>query len=68
MPVLEGITSSSLIIVVKKYLGTYLGGKIVPNSLSYTHSSLIVCGNVFVVFLLYRCRFVTMSSGMKYNK
>ena len=65
---MAGITCSYLISGVHTYLINCLGDKSVPNSLRSPPSSLLVCGNVFVVFLLSWCIFVTMSDGMECNK
>ena len=39
-----------------------------PNSLRSPPSSLLVCGNFFVVFLPSWGNFVTVSAGTEYNK
>ena len=48
------------------YLDACLEGESVQN-LDLNPSSLLVCGNVFFVILLSRCRFVTVYAGVECN-
>ena len=61
------ITCSYLFSGAHTYLGTFLGGKNVQNLLSSPPCILLVHGNIFVVFSLSKCGFLTLSTGVECN-